>query len=283
MGWLLDKLSAKPVPAPTPEGVIDLTNPAGLVVGWNKLAEEARRLDELLNVQWTVANHKAYSDITRQLAEIELGCVIAVVSRKVPSNFAQQSVEKFRGRDLRDSLGTFDHEAITALQARIVTGLKADLDFIRTGFADKHREELSSQPASTVSYIEAQVNHLAWCAISNFYRIAVMNHLGSPNNIYVVANVSDLFVGLLYSEKQKQGWLGERDAVKAEIASTARDLIRFTQAHFGGDEDTGLTKLLAVITMPAGMTEQMAETLANLFRSFVNWRKPAIGHLIAYG
>jgi hypothetical protein len=126
--------------------------------------------------------------------------------------------------------------------------------------------QLSEPEANTV---RARVSELIWHFLIAYYQIGVTRALGKPHNVFVSANIRNVFVGLRYKNLLQQGYQDPgREWVEKAVANFVEGHKRNITFYFDGT-DSFLDKVYTLTAASASFTDEMGEKLDQILAAFV--------------
>ena len=236
-----------------------------LVREWNDLKEEY----EPLNQNYTYGAATRLGEICDRMLVIEKTCVASHVMRKTAAA-PEEALQEWQGQPMVPALNTdFDDVALTALSAKLVKRFNADYPLLAKQFLERCGAEMAHLSESEANDVRAGVSQIIWHFLIAYYEIGVTRALGQPHNVFVSANIRNVFVGLRYKNLLQQGYQDPgREYAEKAVGNFVEAYMENITFYFDGT-DSYLAKVYALTAASASFTDEMGEYLDQILAAFV--------------
>lgn len=242
---------------------------ASLVREWNDLKDEY----EPLNQNYTFGSATRLVEITDRMHVIEKTCVAShVIGRTAPA--LEEALQEWQGQSMVRALNTdFDDIALTGLSAKLVKQFNADYPLLAKQFLECCGTEMAHLSEPEADNVRASVSELIWYFLIAFYEIGVTRTLGQPHNVFVSANIRNVFVGLRYKNILQQGYQDPgREYAEKAVGNFVDAYMKDITFFFDGT-DSYLAKVCALTAANASFTDEMGEKLDQILAAFITSNK----------
>lgn len=242
-----------------------------LVQEWNDLKDEYDRLNA--NQNYTYGSAQRLVEISDRMHVIEITCVASHVMARTAAA-PEEALQEWQGQSISQALNIdFDDTAITGLSARIVKQFNADYPFLAKQFLEGCGAEMAQLSESEVNTVRASVSEIIWHFLIAYYEIGITRALGRPHNVFVSANIRNVFVGLRYKNLLQQGYEDPgREWAEKAVRNFVEAHKRNITFYFDGT-DSYLAQVYTLTASSASFTDEMGEKLDQIFAVFVTSNK----------
>jgi hypothetical protein len=239
---------------------------ASLVQEWNNLKNE---YDRLFDQNYTFGWATRLVEVSDRMHVIEKACVASHIIRRTPI-VPEEALQEWQGRSMVSALNTdFDDIALTGLSAKCVKQFNADYPLLAKQFLEYCGAEMAQLSEPEANTVRARVSELIWHFLIAYYQIGVTRALGKPHNVFVSANIRNVFVGLRYKNLLQQGYQDPgREWVEKAVANFVEGHKRNITFYFDGT-DSFLDKVYTLTAASASFTDEMGEKLDQILAAFV--------------